>query len=63
MKKSKFIKLFLVIATVLVVGLYVHYHYINLDKVTNYVITQDGILLHTSDGQGYYLEVPQGINN
>lgn len=38
-------------------------NYLDMRTVINYVSTNDGILLHTEDGNGYYLEVPKGIHN
>lgn len=38
-------------------------NYLDMRRVINYVSTENGILLHTEDGSGYYLKIPKGIQN
>ena len=58
---KKAVKPIVFIIVGIVIGLFVASHiFINPENVVDYVVTDNGILLHTDDN-GYYIEAKEGL--
>lgn len=59
-RKENIMFLTIMLALLLIAGLVENIpftsHYLNMEKVVDYTVTEEGLMLHTDDGSGYWLE-------